>query len=140
MKILVPVDGSAYSRRVLAWLAANDEWLSEAHNYTLLHVCPPVPPRAAAVLERSLLEGYYSEQSEKVFKPMRRFFAKKPITASFEAQVGVPGEAISKTAEKRRFDLVMMGSHGHGTVLNLVLGSVATQVLARCKVPVLLIR
>jgi len=35
---------------------------------------------------------------------------------------------------------VIMGSHGYGTVVNLVMGSVATQVLARCKVPVLLMR
>ncbi|MDP4770616.1 MAG: universal stress protein, partial [Limnohabitans sp.] len=38
------------------------------------------------------------------------------------------------------FDLVVMGSHGHGTLGNLVMGSVATQVLANCKVPVLLVR
>jgi nucleotide-binding universal stress UspA family protein len=33
-----------------------------------------------------------------------------------------------------------MGSHGHTALGNLALGSVATGVLARCKVPVLLIR
>jgi nucleotide-binding universal stress UspA family protein len=36
--------------------------------------------------------------------------------------------------------LLVMGSHGHGTLGNLVMGSVATQVLAHCKVPVLLVR
>jgi nucleotide-binding universal stress UspA family protein len=33
-----------------------------------------------------------------------------------------------------------MGSHGHGAVANLVLGSVATKVIAACKTPVLLVR
>ena len=33
-----------------------------------------------------------------------------------------------------------MGSHGQSALGNLVMGSVATQVLARCKVPVLLVR
>jgi nucleotide-binding universal stress UspA family protein len=33
-----------------------------------------------------------------------------------------------------------MGSHGHGTLVNLVMGSVATKVLAHCKVPVLMVR
>jgi len=33
-----------------------------------------------------------------------------------------------------------MGSHGHGSVGNLVMGSVATKALAACKVPVLLVR
>jgi nucleotide-binding universal stress UspA family protein len=33
-----------------------------------------------------------------------------------------------------------MGSHGKGTLTNLIMGSVATKVLAHCKVPVLLVR
>jgi len=36
--------------------------------------------------------------------------------------------------------LVVMGSHGHGSFGNLIMGSVATQVLANCKVPLLLVR
>ena len=51
MKILVAVDGSPFTRRMLAYLAAHDEWLGDAHQYTLLHVTPAVPPRAAAVLD-----------------------------------------------------------------------------------------
>jgi nucleotide-binding universal stress UspA family protein len=43
-------------------------------------------------------------------------------------------------ADKGKFDLLMMGSHGHGTLTNLVMGSVATKVLARCSTPVLLVR
>ncbi|MDE2594991.1 MAG: universal stress protein, partial [Burkholderiales bacterium] len=37
-------------------------------------------------------------------------------------------------------DLIMMGSHGHSNLMNLITGSVATQVLARSKLPVLLVR
>jgi len=33
-----------------------------------------------------------------------------------------------------------MGTHGHSSLGNVILGSVASGVLARCKVPVLLIR
>ena len=43
-------------------------------------------------------------------------------------------------AEKGKFDLLVMGSHGHGTLTNLVLGSMATKVIAHCGVPVLLVR
>ena len=47
MKILVPVDGSTFTKRMLAYLTAHDEWLGGAHHYTLLHVAPAVPQRAA---------------------------------------------------------------------------------------------
>ena len=50
------------------------------------------------------------------------------------------GTAIAKLAESGKFDLVVLGSHGHGALGNLVMGSVATQVLANCKVPALLVR
>jgi nucleotide-binding universal stress UspA family protein len=36
--------------------------------------------------------------------------------------------------------MLVMGSHGHGALATLVMGSVATQVVAECKVPVLLVR
>ena len=35
MKILAAVDGSPYSKRMLAYLAAHDEWLGAHHEYTL---------------------------------------------------------------------------------------------------------
>jgi nucleotide-binding universal stress UspA family protein len=62
------------------------------------------------------------------------------INAKTLAKVGHAGEIISKTADSGKFDLVVMGSHGHGSFGNLIMGSVATQVLANCKVPLLLVR
>jgi nucleotide-binding universal stress UspA family protein len=54
--------------------------------------------------------------------------------------VGQIGETIGKVADDGKFDMLIMGSHGHGTIVNMVMGSVATKVLANCKTPVLLIR
>ena len=58
----------------------------------------------------------------------------------FMVQFADVADAIAKLADGGGFDLLMMGSHGHGNLVNLVMGSVATQVLASCKVPVLLVR
>ncbi|MBB4843406.1 nucleotide-binding universal stress UspA family protein [Paucibacter oligotrophus] len=140
MKILVPVDGSSYTKRMLAYLAAHDEWLGDAHQYTVLHVVPAVPPRAAAVLDKEVLKGYYQDESEKVLKTLRTFFKKQNIQAEFVSKVGAAGEVIAATAEKGDFDLLILGSHGQSALRNLVLGSVATKVMANCSKPVLLIR
>ncbi len=141
MKILVPVDGSPYTKRMLAYLAAHDEWLGGAHEYTILHSVPAVPPRAAAVIDRETLKSYYEDEGEKVLKPIRAFFAKKKdLKVSFATKSGAAADNIVAAAEKGKFDLVMMGSHGHGSLGNLVMGSVATKVLAQSKVPVLLVR
>ena len=140
MKILAAVDGSPYTKRMLGYLAAHDEWLGPQHDYTLVHAVPAVPPRAAAVLDRAVLKSHYQDEAEKVFKPIRAFFAKQGLTANFVSKVGPAADNIVAVAEKGKFDLLMLGSHGHGTLTNLVMGSVATKVIAKCDTPVLLIR
>ncbi len=140
MKILVAVDGSPHTKRMLAHLAAHDEWLGPHHDYTVFHGGLAVPHRAAAFLDPKVVEGFYEDEAEKVFKPIRAFFQKQGIDARFVRKVGQPAELIAKLATSGRFDLLVMGSHGHGAVGNLVLGSVATKVLAKCSTPVLLVR
>ncbi|MBT9458775.1 MAG: universal stress protein [Burkholderiaceae bacterium] len=140
MKILVAVDGSSFTKRMLAYLTAHDEWLGGTHAYTILHVVPAIPPRAAAAVDKETLKAYYDDESEKVLKPIRSFFTKQGIKADYIGKVGHAAELIAATADKGKFDLLMMGSHGHSTLGNLVLGSVATKVMAHCGVPVLTIR
>lgn len=140
MKILLAVDGSPYTKRMLAYVAAHDEWLGAQHQYTVLHCVLGVPPRAAAMVGRDVLEAYYEEEAEKVFAPIRSFFAQQKAAVEFRAAHGHVADTISRTAEEGKYDLIIMGSRGHGTLTNLVLGSVATKVLADCEVPVLLVR
>lgn len=140
MKILVAVDGSRYTKRMLAYLAAHDEWLGAHHRYTVLTVVGAVPPRAARVLDRELLQSHYAEEADRVFKPIRAFFAKQGLSAEFVSRVGAAGDAVTQLARKGKYDLVMMGSHGHGAVAGLVLGSVTNRVLATSDVPVLIVR
>jgi nucleotide-binding universal stress UspA family protein len=54
--------------------------------------------------------------------------------------IGDPGETIAGYAKRGKFDLVVLGSRGQGALSNLLLGSVASKVLAECKVPALIIR
>ncbi|TDP64237.1 universal stress protein [Roseateles toxinivorans] len=140
MKILVAVDGSSFTKRMLAYLTAHDEWLGGTHAYTILHVVPAIPPRAAAAVDKETLKAYYDDESEKVLKPIRSFFTKQGIKADYVGKVGHAADLIAATADKGKFDLLMMGSHGHSTLGNLVMGSVATKVMAHCGVPVLTIR
>lgn len=141
MKILVAVDGSRYTKRMLGYLAAHEEWLGGAHTYTVLHAVPPVPGRVAAALDRETLKAYHDDEAQRVLKPIRAFFArKKELPVEFVVKTGPAADLIVAEAERRHHDLIVMGSHGHGALANLVAGSVATKVLAHCKVPVLLVR
>lgn len=140
MKILIAVDGSPYTKRMLAYLAAHEEMFGPDHSFTALTVSAPLPPRATAALDRELMKTYHSDECERVFKPIRTFFKKQGIEAQFITKVGHAADAIAKTAESGKFDMLVMGSHGHSSLATLVMGSVTNRVIAHCSTPVLLIR
>ena len=142
MKVLLAVDGSAYTKRMLAWLMTHEEWLSGDSQFTLLTVVPPLPPDALQWIEQEDLKEYYAAQSERIFKPIRKFLARHDVSTRYVSKVGYAPDIISQMAQgkKEHVDLLVMGSHGRGALSGLVMGSVATRVLAGCKTPVLLIR
>lgn len=141
MKILLAVDGSTYTKKMLAYLAAHEELTTGGrHDYTVLTVQPQLPPRARAALGKDVIEQYYAEEAAKVLDPVSEFLAQNQLQPQRMSKVGPAGETIAKVAEDEKFDLIIMGTHGHGSLGKLVMGSVSTQVLAHCSVPVLLIR
>ena len=140
MKILIAVDGSEYTKRMLAYLAAHEEWLGPRHEYTVIHSVLGVSNHAARYVDAGTLRNFYESEAEDVFRPIRAFLKQQGIEARFEKTIGHAAESIASLADEGKFDLVVMGSRGHGNLANLVLGSVASKVLALCSVPVLFIR
>jgi len=53
---------------------------------------------------------------------------------------GNPVDEIVKTAKENDFDLIIMGTHGHSQFAEMMLGSTATGVILKSKVPVLIAR
>lgn len=139
MKVLLAIDGSTYTKKMLAYLATH-EMLSTSNSYTTINVQLVLPAQARAALGKDIVKKYYEDEMDKVNGPVDKFLERHGITARNISKVGNPGEVISKTATEGKFDLVVMGSHGHGSLVNLITGSVTTEVLAHCKVPVLVIR
>jgi nucleotide-binding universal stress UspA family protein len=139
MKILIAVDGSDYTRRMLDYLASHD-WLRAGNEISVLAVVLPLPHRAAAFATEDIVQNYYFDDAEQVLRPVRAYLEDRAIDAKCDYVIGHPGKCIAQAAEEGGHDLVVMGSHGHGAAASLVLGSVAAKVLALCKTPVLLIR
>lgn len=140
MKILLAVDGSKFTKKMLAYLTTHPEMFGQHNSFTAFTAIGALPPRARSAVGADVAKSYYEEETSKVAAPVVKFLARHGITPEVKYKVGSAGELIAKAAEEGEFDLVMMGSHGHSALGNLVMGSVATQVLAHCKVPVLLVR
>ena len=140
MKILLAVDGSAFTKKMLAYLTTHLDLFSGDIEYTALTVHGALPPRARAAVGREIVETYYAEEAAKVLDPVVKFLTRHQLNVKTLSKVGNAGVLIAKTAESGKFDLIVMGSRGHGALGGLVMGSVATKVLASCEVPVLLVR
>ena len=140
MKILLAVDGSDYTRKMLEYVRSNKALFDESHEYMLLHVQPQLPPHVKSTLGSGTVNQYHEEEAQKVLQPALDALQQGGLKATSRYLVGPAGETIGSFAEEGRYDMVIMGSHGHGALARLVMGSVTSEVLARCGVPVLLIR
>jgi nucleotide-binding universal stress UspA family protein len=140
MKILFAVDGSDYTKRMLAYVAAHDELLGANHEHVFLTVVPGLPALAASQLPAGILEDYFSVEAEEVFRSVRAFAEMQGWAMRLEAARGHLATAIVDFAEREKPALIVMGSHGRGVLGNLALGSVSNAVIANTRIPVLLIR
>jgi nucleotide-binding universal stress UspA family protein len=140
MKILLPVDGSPYTKRMLGYVAAHEKLFGARHEYVFATVVGPVPPHVTRFIDRTTLDSYYNDEADKVLSPVLKFAAQHGWNARPLHAEGPAAEVLAELAKAEKVDLIVMGSHGHSALGNMILGSVSTGVLARCDAPVLLIR
>lgn len=136
--ILVPVDFSEMSARALAYA----EDFAETLNATLhlVHVIPdpqadPWLGEATHIDLGSLLKTWEADAQQRLgnMKPDR-------VPAELGAKVGQPSKAIMDYAREHAIDLIIMGTHGRGTIEHALLGSVAERVVRKAPCPVLTVR
>jgi nucleotide-binding universal stress UspA family protein len=140
MKILLAVDGSAFTKHMLAYLAAHDELLGPDREYTVIHAVSPLPNHVTAYIDKPLVEDFYRDEAHKVLEPVVMFAAQQGWKLNVLQPVGRAADVIAETASAGKYDLLVMGSHGHSPVGSVVLGSVTQRVLAQCRTPVLIVR
>lgn len=141
MKILFAVDGSPQALVALETLTGKFGFFRDTPKLTLIHVHPPIPYKAAAAwVGKETIARYYDEEGDAALADARELLAARDIPFEVAKRVGDPGAEIVAYAGTGKFDLIAMGTHGHTALANLVMGSVATRVLATSKVPVLLMR
>jgi nucleotide-binding universal stress UspA family protein len=135
-KILVAVDGSRHASVALAF--AVDLAQRYAASVCLLHAFPHVSDllgtpyhedllAARTTIGRQLLEAARMQAGEAL--PVETLLVEGP-----------PALAILRAAEEGHYDLIVLGSRGHGQLAGLLLGSVSAVVARHARCPVLIVR
>jgi nucleotide-binding universal stress UspA family protein len=140
MKILLPYDGSRHARRAVQFVAARSPLAGRHPTVWLLNVQTPMPNEIMTVSTRKQASEIYARRAENLLQPVRARLKRAGLTVRTAHTVGMPGLRIARAARDKKVDLIVMGSHGRSAVAGMLLGSVASTVLAHCKTPVLLLR
>ena len=141
MKVLVAIDGSDTALRALRYVIDHLDMFGAAPEVVLVNVHLSIPsPRAKAVLGAEVVEQYYREEAEEALAPARVLLAGTPCKVVVRPVIGAPARQIIDTAQVLHCDIIVMGTHGRSALGNLLLGSVATRVIAESPVPVLVLK
>ena len=138
--ILIPVDGSACSERAIeeAVRLAQESGPADIH---VLNVQPRIFVGETLVfLDPAKLDTYYYEQGSKGLSSAEKLLKKAGIAFTSHRAVGPVAETIVTKAKELGADGILMGTHGHGRVAGMLLGSVSNKVLHLSPVPVTLVR
>jgi nucleotide-binding universal stress UspA family protein len=141
MKILLAADGSAFTQRAARHLVTHVQWFATRPEVHILHVHPPLSYLdAAAAAGKAAARKYQRQESEAALEVAEKELAAAgvPYTSSWEE--GDVTRQLAKYVNEHGIDLVVMGTHGHGALANLALGSIATKCIAILEAPILIVR
>lgn len=154
-KILLATDLSATARHAARYAC------SIGHKYgasvTVLHVVPDILEEFSSGAGINLLEHMEEKQwknfNEKGIRKAAAVIRKRiaetsrkvleeipkcPVTEdNVRVEVGDPVKSIVSIAENEDYDLVIMGTNGHGKLEEFMIGSISAGVIRQCRKPVL---
>lgn len=143
-KILIPVDFSSASKQAANFASS----LFSNYNLRLIHVGDyeyeeilereeskwDISRSKITKIRKSIL-GYLKNQMKIFIHGCDKELAKVPS----EIVLGYPGATIVKKATKSKYDLIVMGTQGHGRMHYLSVGSVASWVLTEVTTDIMLV-
>ena len=140
--ILIPLDGSQFSEVALP-LGARLARSAEARLRLVTVYEPAVVPAAVTEIPLTFAsddKGREADVKAYLAEAAHRLGPVGDQPVDYEVHHGNPGPAIVKAVQRSRPDLIVMSTHGRGTLSRFWLGSVADYVIRHTSVPVLLVK
>jgi nucleotide-binding universal stress UspA family protein len=146
--ILVPTDGSKLSLKAAREAATLAKTLKA--RITAVYVTEPyMPPlitegmsyNRSLTADQASYKAAAAKAANAALKKVQQ--AAESAKVAFEGiatEESEPWEGILKTARMKKCDVIVMASHGRGTIAGAILGSETAKVLSNSKTPVLVCR
>src|SRR5947207_2674411 len=122
-RILVPIDGSATANRVVIHLInklqEQDPSKMEIH---LLNVQRPFSGGVTMFVNQEETNQYHHDRGWEAMREARELLDKAGIAYIAHICVGDPADVIARNAKEKKCDEIIMGTHGRGELLGMLLG------------------
>jgi len=142
MKILIGLDASIHSERVLDFVARM-RWPAGSR-VIVLSVLQPVASTLTGAYEPTVipaesLDGMKQQLEEVV---ARAEGSLREVGFSTEGRVvaGEPRQALIQAAQSERADLIVVGSHGRSGIAKMMLGSVSSHIVTHAPCSVMVVK
>ena len=140
LKILIPVDGSSHSERAVKQVLELADSGAKLE-ITLLNVQVPIASgHVRMFISQDEVNSYHQDEGLAALANSRALLEAAGVPYNYHIGVGRVAETIVRFAREGNIDKIVMGTHGRGGLLELLLGSVAHEVLKNATVPVLLVK
>jgi nucleotide-binding universal stress UspA family protein/mono/diheme cytochrome c family protein len=139
-RILVPLDFSTNSALALDY--AYGLALKFGAALHLVHVCE-VPSMMTGSMDAYAIAytGWSQQMGDEAERELEKIRPRLTgVAVSTEVLFGNPARALVTCAGVNAVDMIVMGTHGHGAMMHLVMGNVAERVVRTAECPVLTVR
>lgn len=140
MKILVAMDGSAFSAKACRWAITLARNLRVRAQICLVTADEPLSNSVAVRMGPVESARFHKENAEFALKSGRAQLKRAGLAWTEQTRIGHPAKVVLDAASRFKADLIVMGSHGRTPLKSLVLGSVTAKVIAAATTPVAVIR
>lgn len=138
-KILIPVDASESAKHAAKYAASMAIDIPELQLH-LLNVQAPLETRVHANFTAQEIKNIQATEAQRVLQPVMQLLDEAGVPYRAEWRVGDIAPTITGYADEIGCEAIVMGTHGMGAVVNLVMGSVVTKVVHLATVPVTLVK
>jgi len=143
MKILIGVDDSPHSRAAVEFVRKMT-WPANSSILVLSVMRPAVPIYAETYVPAPTYLAEMSEESKRFHQETASGAERELQTTGLKTEArilhGDPRTALVEAARTERADLVVMGSHGRTGMAKLLMGSVASHVVAHAPCTVMVVK
>jgi len=141
IKALVPVDGSNGALCAVRYVI-NLIQGREPLDVHLLNVQPPLHGDVTAFIRQEVVRDFHIEEGRKAMQAACALLDDAGVRYTKHFCVGRAATVIAECAQELRCDRVIMGTHGFGTIAQLLLGSVSHEAIHQMdpRIPVTLVK